>query len=289
MNEIDIIYQFKVGTGRTCSKVVFTGYMGTGTGDTCVIKAYNFLTGAWDTRSTLIGQTGSTDKVQDVTLLAAHTGTGTHAGKVYIASTQPQRIRFSMVDSLIAQAQNAGALVGYADGAIWIGGSNANATPYIDGTADNPCTYAASKTLSAAIGITRFRVRNNTTITLDATIANQTFIGKNWTLALGGQAVTNAYIEGATVSGVSSGTGSTFLDCKIGTATINSTTLLRCTLTGTLTTIASGAYNFIQCVDGIPGETNADHRLHRQCHGRVQALERRYQPQCTGGDQHSGD
>lgn len=256
-NEIDIVYQFNIGSGRNCAKIVFTGYMGTSTADTCVIKAYNFLTGAWDTRSTLIGQNNSTDKVQDITLLSAHTGTGTHAGKVYLRFDSSASNQVLYVDSLIAQAQNLGTTVGYADGAIWIGGANTGTTPYVDGTADNPVTYAAAKTLSTSTGLTRFRVRNGTTITLDASIASQTFIGNNWTLALGGQSIANAHIEGASVSGVSSGEGATLVCCYIGTVTIDSADFLNCCMNGTFTTVSSGSYNFVQCLDGIPGETNA--------------------------------
>ena len=253
-DDFDWVYKFVCGSGRTASKVVIRAAMAA-TADIVTVKAYDHVGGDWETIGSI---SGTTETLYDLPLYSKHTGTGANAGLVYIEfnyiATDPGTIN---IDLCYVQAQNLGQTVGYADGAIWIGGANTNTTPYVDGTADNPVTYAAAKTLSTYLGITRFRVRNNTTITLDATIANQTFIGKNWTLALGSQAVTNAYIEGATVSGVSSGTGSTFLDCKIGTCTINSTTLLRCTLTGTLTTIASGAYNFIQCVDGIPGETNA--------------------------------
>jgi len=256
-NEIDIIYQFSVGAGRNCAKVVFTGYMGTGTADTCLIKAYNFLTGAWDTRSTLIGQNGSTDKVQDITLLAAHTGTGTYAGKVYLRFDSSASNQVLYVDSLIAQAQNLGQTVGYSDGAIWIGGTNGNTTPYVDGTADNPCTYAASKTLSASLGLTRFRVKDGVTITLDASAAGKSFIGDNWNLALGGQAIAAAYFYGANVTGVSSGVDAWFDHCVIGTATIAQGFFELCPFTGTFTTVASGNYSIINGLDGIPGETNS--------------------------------
>ena len=245
--KIDWLYAFNVGAGRAASKVVLRAMSGAAN-DTITVSAYNFLTPGWEVRTTFAS---AAETLYDIPLLAGHTGTGADAGKVYIRLAFDEADGGTLtIDEAYVLAQNLGQTVGYADGAIWIGGANTGTTPYVDGTADNPCTYAASKTLSASLGISRFRVRNGTTITLDATIANQTFIGKNWTLALGNQAITSAYIEGATVSGLSTGDGCHFNDCHFTAATtLAKSHFILCGFDGVITMVAAKKYNLINCFD----------------------------------------
>jgi hypothetical protein len=146
--------------------------------------------------------------------------------------------------------------VGYAEGAVWLDTvSGATGTEsYVYGTADKPVkTIGEALTIAAAVGLRRIRVINGSSVTLGATMTNYSMVGKNWTLALGGQSIAGLYVDGATVSGTSSGAGAAFSDCTIGTATIDSATLKWCKMTGTLTTVASGSYSLIRSYDGTPG------------------------------------
>jgi hypothetical protein len=260
---IDRVYGFTVGSGRVASKVTFVGYLTVPSpiaGKTVTVSAYNFSTPGWDTVKVINGQTGTTDVTVDVTLLSAHTGTGTEAGKVYI--------RFAVtgvtgsvlnIDQLVCQAQNLGQTVGYADGAIWIGGANTNTTPYVDGTADNPVTYAAALTLATSTGLTRFRVRNGTTVTLSASAANRSFVGRGWTLALGSQAIDGAYIEGAEVSGTGTCTTQpSFVDCHVNAGTTTGPAkFLRCGFAGSsgspFTAGSAGEFILVDCYSEVAG------------------------------------
>jgi phage gp36-like protein len=266
---IDWVYKFSVGSGRVGSKVTFNGYLAAAApiGTKSVnVYAYNWTgTPGWDLVANILGQTTTTDVTRDITLLSAHTGTGANAGIIYIRFTNAGNVTSLNVDQFTVSAQNLGQTIGYADGSIWIGGTNANTTPYVDGTADNPCTYAASKTLAASLGLTRFRVRNGTTITLDASTTNKSFIGSNWTLALGSQDISGSYFEGCTVTGSGSGTTSaTFVDCKFGDGSSAAVVIppmlaMRCGVNCiqnyplTAATAGNGQYVFTDCYSLVAG------------------------------------
>jgi hypothetical protein len=255
-SNIDWVYKYTVGSGRVGVKATFNGYLLVGSPvGTKVINcyAYNWTgTPAWDLVSVIAGQTGTTDITRDITLLAAHTGTGANAGVIYIRFTNAGAVTSLNVDQLTVQAQNLGQTAGYADGAIWVGGSNANTTPYVDGTADNPVTWAAALTLAAAVGLTRFRIRNGETITLDATLSAKSLIGRNWSLVLAAQSISGSYFEGAqSVTGASTGANPpTFVDCRFGAATIPPAVLLRCGIGiggATYAAAAKGTFTFTDC------------------------------------------
>jgi hypothetical protein len=148
--------------------------------------------------------------------------------------------------------------VGYADGAVWL---NTNATAntgtesYVDGVADHPVTtIAAAITIADALGLKRIRIANGSAVELSGTIANKSLVGRNWTLDLSDEAITGAYIEGATISGISSGTDAEFVDCHFtGTATVGGGDYFRCGFgVVTFTMLASSSYNFVGCFDDDP-------------------------------------
>lgn len=148
----------------------------------------------------------------------------------------------------------------YEGGAIWIDTVNGTAgtTDFESGTAFNPVdTIADANTLAASLGLSRFRVAPGSTITLAAAQASQEFSGENWTLALGGQNISNSYFHGATVSGI--GTTATgmahFNHCEVGTVSLGDTHLDVCGLTGTITLTAAGDYTFSDCFSEIAGAT----------------------------------
>jgi len=258
-NEIDVIYQFEVGPGRSCVKVVFTGYL-RGRNDDCVVKAYNFTTGDWDNRYTIDGQGTANDITVDVTLLSAHTGTGTYAGKVYLRFDSTGSNQRLYIDSLTAQAQNLGQTVGYSDGAIWIdtNASNTNTTPFVDGTGDNPVsTMVAANTLSTAVGLNKFIIVNGSSIEFIQAQENQLFKGNDWDLNLSDESISESTFYGANVTGSGLALNAPhFHDCKIGETTIPAGTFIECGIgnnDGQFTAGSSGEYVFIDCYSLVPG------------------------------------
>jgi hypothetical protein len=100
-------------------------------------------------------------------------------------------------------------------------------------------------------------ITNGSTITLDSAITNQNFVGSNWNLDLNGQDITGAYVSGAVVEGVSSGSGgTTFEDCYFKTTTLPPGTYVRCGFgreSGIMTAASAGVFTFIDCFSNIAG------------------------------------
>jgi len=113
------------------------------------------------------------------------------------------------------------------------------------------CTYT-----QAATGIA-----NGSTVTLAAGTTNTNLVGNNWTLALGGQDISGSYIKGATVSGVSSGSGVTFEDCHLGAGTYPPGTYIRCGIgiaDGLFTAASAGQYYLKDCFSVVAGSGSPD-------------------------------
>lgn len=116
----------------------------------------------------------------------------------------------------------------YIDG-IWINtnASNTNTVPGIDGIKTNPVsTLAAAITLSGLTGNHKtFQIESGSSITLTGNSSNYVLIGKsrNWSLALGGQIVTDMYVYGCSaVTGTGIGATATLVDCIYsGQVTLN--------------------------------------------------------------------
>jgi hypothetical protein len=167
-----------------------------------------------DTDGVILGAAG-VDLIWDEVLSA-----GTHN----VANSAGKRIR---------DLQESGAVYG---GFIWIDTNvvNTNTDSYVDGTSDNPVsTIAAANTLASALSISRFRVAPNSSITFAVTQANQEFIGANWTLALGSQNVAGTYVEGATITGIGTGSDYHFHHCHMGTCTLADGDIMHSSLGGT--------------------------------------------------------
>ena len=257
-NNIDIVYRFDVGGGRTASEVIWKGRL-VGTNDTMLVKVYNGAT--WDTVSSIDGQSNSAptspadNSTHNIPLLSTHTGTGSDLGKVFIRlECVSQSNPTIYTDQLLVEAVNIGQSIGYAGGQIWVDTVNGTAgtEPFVNGVADNPVlTWADALTLSASIGPTDFHIINGSTIQLTANSDNFSLFGDNWTLDLNGQSVVGIHIAGADVSGIASGTGTTqsFDDCTFGsTSHINNTHLNRCGLAaGTQTMLVPGDFFLHQC------------------------------------------
>ena len=264
---VDGYYAFLLGGDEVAVSVAFKGrlFSNPTASRTFVIQAWDWVAGtpAWVTLETINAvnaDAAANDVARAPILVSKYTGTGADIGKVHIriygtGLTTATPIR---IDQLVVGRTSTSRTVGYADGAVWL---NTNATAnigtesYVDGVADHPVTtIAAAITLADALGLKRIRIANGSAVTLTGTIAAKSLVGKNWTLALAGQAITGAYIEGATISGTSSGTGAEFVDCHFtSTQTVGGGDYFRCGFgVTTFTMLASSSYNFIACFDDDP-------------------------------------
>ena len=269
---VDGYYEFLLGSDEVAVSVAFKGrlFSNPTAARTFVIQAWDWLAAipAWVTLETINAvnaDTAANDVARAPILVGKYTGTGANVGKVHIriygtglTTSTPIRI-----DQLVVGITNTSRTVGYADGAVWL---NTNATAntgteqYVDGVADHPVTtIAAAITIADALGLKRIRIATGSAVELTGTIAAKSLVGSNWTLDLSGEAITGAYIEGATISGVSSGTGAEFVDCHFaGTQTVGGGDYFRCGFgVTTFTMLASSSYNFVNCYDDDPDTTTS--------------------------------
>lgn len=144
-------------------------------------------------------------------------------------------------------------------GGIWIDSSvgNTNTVPGIDGLQSNPVsTLTAARTLADAIGIKKYFIVNDSTLTLTATHLNWVFegIGLRNQLSLGSQNVNDSHFFNIVLSGTQGGTQ------KIQTHTcyLNGITNLNviaefCWLTSDNTLAVSIMNIFDHCSSNVPG------------------------------------
>lgn len=140
----------------------------------------------------------------------------------------------------------------YHAGAVWIDTVNGTAgtTDFENGVDILPSdTIADANTIAVSIGLSRFEVAPGSSITFAAAQTNQTWQGRDWTLALGGQDITGSFIFGAIVSGIATATaGYEFEECDIGAVTLdNDGHFELCALTGTFTIGQAGTFTFHSC------------------------------------------
>jgi len=79
--QIDVKYNFLVGSSGVASEVTFTGRLN-GANDDLDIFGYNWVTTSWDQIGSFHGTNSTSDISGKFNLLSAHTGTGVDAGKV---------------------------------------------------------------------------------------------------------------------------------------------------------------------------------------------------------------
>jgi hypothetical protein len=148
---------------------------------------------------------------------------------------------------------------GYENGAIWIDtvDGTAGTTDFENGTVEKPVnSIADANTLATSLKIERFEIAPGSSITFAASQNNQTFMGHNWTLALGGRDIAGSGIFGATVSGAASGTGTLqiFDKCILNaTSHIKGTHLVECGIAGTQTIVEAGDFFTDRCHSAIAG------------------------------------
>lgn len=142
----------------------------------------------------------------------------------------------------------------YENGTIWMDTAGAaGAVNFVNGTMLNPLSSIANaRTIANSLNLKNFYVNNNTTITLDQGYNGFSFFGEKWTLALANRLIDNSFFSGATVSGLSTGTGWAFEHCTVGTVTLAAPGILRnCGLTGTYTIGAAGLLSIQDCTSEV--------------------------------------
>jgi len=254
---LDMYYEFTLSSDAVPVSIAITGRVNS-SNDTLKVFAYNWAGAVWQQIGTLPGKNQSTDDSSTYTLYTSHVGTGANLGKV--------RVRFQntglttanfYTDQIFLSYAVVSRSVGYADGAIWVDdvhGTTGKTVPFINGTADNPvATWADALTLSGLIGIHRFRITGGTAITLTGNSDHYQIIGAEYALDLNGQSIMEAYIEGATISGTSTGNNARFIDCKIGTCSLTQCGFGRCALQSTVTLLSAGTYIWEGCFSSVAG------------------------------------
>lgn len=132
----------------------------------------------------------------------------------------------------------------------------AGTTTFVNGTVLSPSSNLAdATTLAVALGLRAFRIRNGSTLTLAQTYTRYDFVGEQWTLALGGQSVTECGFHGALVSGVGTGSLVLFERCHIGDATLPPGEYHEVGMRGTWI-LGTGDYFLNGCDQGSPANVS---------------------------------
>jgi hypothetical protein len=261
-NAIDIVYQFNVGGARTCSEILFKGYLSS-SNDTITVQMYDYVGADWETRGSIVGQGGTTNATHTFKALSKHTGTGADLGICLIrfvctAQTAPD----FFVDELVSTGISEGQSVGYANGAVWIDTTDgvAGTESFVNGVADNPVsTLANAITIASNVGLDRFISSADTSITFAESHTNEVWNGMGWTLALGGQDVSGIHVHECQSL---SGTGTTptaeahFTNCEIGTMSMGNAHFIHCGFDATLTLTAATDYFLIDCYSQVAGASS---------------------------------
>lgn len=254
---MDLYYEFQIGPGASPASVTWAGYLTSGN-DSLEVHGYDWLTAGWTQIGTITGTAGATVRVLNFALFVGMVGTGANSGKVRVRFTDGA---FTLTTATFATDRiyttYTKAVEGYANGQLWFDSAfgNTGTVVGVDGTPQNPVSsLGALLTLAAATHLERVNVSPGSTLTLDATVDGLEFTGRNWTLALGGQVVTDCFFGGARISGVSTGAGNNIFEyCIFDNATLCVAVLRHCYLGGTLTWGLAGDYFVQDCRSRIAG------------------------------------
>lgn len=258
----DVYYQFDVGGDGVPTEVIWDGYAQSN-GNSYAVYAYNWGGTSWEQVGSISGSNGVTPKNDTYQFTTSHVGTGANLGKVRLRfySTDGTAIA---TDRILCSYAVVARSVGYALGAIWVdtNASNTNTETYVDGVADNPVsTWAAALTLSSSLGLNRFMLAPNSSITLSANSDNYSILAYGATIALGGQSISGTRIEGAVITGNDDGSNTTashFCKCEFGNSTLGKHILDQCRLTGNITLAEAADYLWDQCASFVAGNGTPD-------------------------------
>ncbi len=250
----EFYYEFDVGANGSGVAIQWQGYANSN-GDTYVISAWDWVGSAWQQIGEISGTPGSTVIPETFDLSTKHTGTGASIGLIRWQVVSADGTGFN-TDRILCSFATVFQSVGYANGAIWVdtNASNTNTVSFVDGVADNPVsTWAAALTLSSQLSITRFQIGNGSSIALTGNSDNYTIVGSEWTLALGGQSIASAHIEGPTISGTGVGNDARFIDCHMGAVTLARCEMDKCAIAATITLSTADTYLLDGCWSAIAG------------------------------------
>ena len=256
--ELEFAYNFNIGPNASPTEIIWNGFARSNN-DEVAVYARNWVGGSWDQIKTIEATAQATDQELDFVLTTAHVNTGANSGDVRIrfVSTGGSIITAFATNRILCGFTITNQSVGYANGQIWVdtNGSNTNTVSFVDGVADNPAgSWANGVTLSTQTDLTDFHVLNGSTITLTGTSDNFSIFGDNWTLALAGRSVNEAYFQGAHVSGI--GTSATevhYEGCDVATMSVQNGHFDFCSFDGEVTHTLAGDYNYHDCHSGVPG------------------------------------
>jgi hypothetical protein len=249
-DDIDVEYLFSIGSG-TPSSVTLTGTLN-GNGDSIQVQAYDYVTAGFKQIGTVTGKNSTSNEVDSYDLFVDMVGSAADEGKIRIRffSTTTLSASTLYVDQIfIAFSQG---VEGYDNGAIWFDSNytNGNVEVGIDGVARNPVDSVADvNTMLASTNLHRVQVSPGASATFAATQTDETWEGRDWTLALNSANITGSFVFGATVTGTCTATGKyEFEECDIGTVTMdNDGYFEQCALSGTFTVGQAGTFTFHDC------------------------------------------
>lgn len=145
----------------------------------------------------------------------------------------------NIADSAGRRIRNLQEFGDYDDNRVWIDTINGSAgtTDYESGTILNKVNSVAdSNTLGSSLGLEGRGIAPGSSIPFTTSQNGQDWKGQIWTLALGGQSISNTHIFGAKVSGICTGANPPeFHGCVLGDVTIPPCTIHECDVEGVIT------------------------------------------------------
>lgn len=247
---MELYYQFEIGSG-TPSSVSIKGYI-TGNNDDLDIYGFDWVTSTFKQIGNIQGFNATTNIPHVFDLFVDMVGFGANEGLVRIRLFKGSGLTTALlaIDQIfVAFSQGA---EGYDNGAVWADSNRANTNVVvgIDGVARNTVsTVGAINTLLASTNLHRVEVAPGSSFTFAASQTDEIWMGRDWTLAFGGQDITGSFIFGAHVSGTATATGEYELEeCDLGAVTMdNGAHFERCGLEGTFTVGQAGTLTFHAC------------------------------------------
>lgn len=254
---IDMYYEFQIGGTGVPQSVEWDGYVQTNN-DNLEAYFYNWGGASFEQVGTIAGTSGTTDQSLQFIATTAHVGTGADLGKVRfrLASSGADVVTNLATDRVLCTYAVVQSALGFLGGAVWYDDNNGEAgTSEGIGSVNRPSSVIAdARTIADANNLQMIHCLPGSTVTLGQTFDNFEFIGHNWTFALGGQQVTNTFVQGATVSGTFSGAGLILEDCIINAITGPGCTMRRCFFNEvTITNNGTNIWAFNDCRSRVAG------------------------------------
>ena len=222
----------------------------TGGGDPTVSSVDNFYN---DNRIVITGGTG----VGQNRIIPDYDGSNQSATIARDWDITPDATSEYEIVPAIVHAQTQGG--SYEDGAVWIS-SNGSTTALVgvDGTIDNPIddgSIANARTVADAKNLQVFHLLPGASVTLDQAYDDWEFVGKGYTLALGGQSIAGSHINNGFITGVGTGASrAVFRQCVIGNIDVDQFAMLECGLLGTIKMTDNANYTMDGCFASQPGD-----------------------------------